>query len=37
MLRDIQLMKIFSVIKDVIYKMGQVCLETKIALDIQFC
>ena len=36
MLRDTQLLKIFSVIKDIIYKMGQVCLETQIALAIQF-
>ena len=34
MLRDTQLQKIFLVIKDIIHKMGQVCLETQIALVI---
>ena len=36
MLRDTQLRKIFSVMKDIIYKMGQVRLETQIALAIQY-
>ena len=36
MLRDTQLLEIFSVIKDIIHKMDQVCLETQVALTIQF-
>ena len=38
MLQDTQLQKIFSVITGyyTVHKMGQVCLETQIALAIQF-